>query len=168
MSGLYLLSVWIHLLAATAWIGAMLFFAVVVVPSLRDPGVAPSAPAVLRAVGKRYRIFGQASLAILVVTGVSNLLLRGFGWTILTNASFWQMGFGRTLAHKLVAVAGVIVATVMHDVWMGARATKLITESPASPEARALRRRASVLGRLTLILSLAVLFFAVELVRGAP
>ena len=165
---LYLFSVWLHVAAATAWIGSMLFFAFVVVPAMRVPEAAAGAHALLVALGRRYRVFGWSSLAVLFVTGVANLFLRGIGWSLLASRAFWSSDFGRALGIKLAVVALVIAATTAHDVWTGTDAAKAARANRGSPAARGYRRRASLLGRSTLVLSLIALFFAVTLVRGAP
>jgi putative copper export protein len=149
----YTISVYVHVLAACAWIGSMLFFAVVVVPVLRRPDQASGAPALIRQVGTRFRAFGWSCIAVLLVTGTVNLLLRGVDLSVLVSSAFWADGFGRTLAYKLVAVATVIALTVAHD------ALSL------KPEAR---RLASWLGRATLLASMVVVLLAVWLVRGMP
>ena len=61
---MYTISVYLHILAACAWIGAMLFFVWVVVPWLRDPRTAKSVPLFLQIAGTRYRYFGWVSLGI--------------------------------------------------------------------------------------------------------
>lgn len=165
---LYLFSVWLHIVAAAAWVGSMLFFAIVVVPAMRAPDAAAGAAPLLRALGERYRAYGWGSLAVLLVTGTGNLLLRGIGWTLLSSGEFWSTGFGRALAAKLAVVVLVVCATAGHDVWMRSGATRKVLENRASPEALRYRRWASRVGRSTLILSLVVLYFAVVLVRGAP
>ena len=157
----YILSLWIHLVAATAWIGGMIFFAAVVVPGLRDASLRPAAPAVLRVVGERYGKFGWATLAVLLVTGCTNLWLRGIGWAQLSAPEFWSSGFGRTLFHKLLLVGLALAAAVSHHV--------LVRTTPGEPTlAPAARVRASWIGRAILAFSLGVLYFAVKLSRGLP
>ncbi|HEY2517428.1 MAG TPA: hypothetical protein VGI39_41430 [Polyangiaceae bacterium] len=168
MGWIYLVSVWLHVLAATAWIGSMLFFAAVIVPAMRDPAAAAGSPLLLQIVGRRYRVFGWASLGTLLVTGITNLWFRGIRWALLTDGEFWTTGFGRALAWKLAFIVLVLAATTGHDLWMGTAAVKRALADRASPAAKRYRRGASLLGRSTLILSLVVLFFAIELVRGAP
>lgn len=168
MGWIYIASVWLHVLAAAAWIGSMLFFAAVIVPAMRDPAAAAGSPVLLQIVGRRYRVFGWTSLGILVITGVTNLWFRGIRWALLTDGEFWGSSFGRVLAWKLAFIALVLVATFGHDAWMGTAAAKRALVDRASAAAKAYRKRASLLGRSTLVLSLVVLFFAVELVRGAP
>jgi len=153
MTALYTLSVYLHVVAACAWIGSMLFFSIVVVPVLRRPEQAAAAGPLVRAVGLRFRSFGWACIGILLTTGVTNLALRGVGFGTLASGAFWADGFGRALAYKLTAVAVVVGLTVAHD------ALSL------RPEAR---KAASWLGRLTLLASLAVVLFAVWVVRGLP
>jgi uncharacterized membrane protein len=168
MHTLYTLSVFLHVLAACAWIGAMVFFAVVVVPVMRQPEFATVTTILVRRIGARYRTFGWASIGVLVVTGFANLALRGFGVSDLLSAPFWSTPFGRTLATKLVFVAVTVLATASHDLLFGARTMALLARDPASPAARRVRRTASWLGRATLALSICVLLFAVWLVRGMP
>ena len=76
MPALYLLSVWIHILAAMAWIGGMFFLVLVVVPWLRA-GNRANAGAFLRETGQRFRSVGWSCFAILTVTGTFNLYARG-------------------------------------------------------------------------------------------
>jgi putative copper export protein len=160
---LYRIMVFTHIAAACAWVGGLLFFALVLVPVLRgSPG--PKTVELVRAVGMRFRVVGWATVGLLIVTGVGNLLLRMPG-SILLHAEFWQSYFGKLLALKLALVAGMVAVSVAHDL-IGARATALATAQPGSAPAMALRNRASRLGRLVALLALAILFVAVLLVRG--
>ncbi|HEY8086538.1 MAG TPA: hypothetical protein VIF09_01795 [Polyangiaceae bacterium] len=168
MHTLYTLCVFVHVLAACSWIGAMIFFAVAVVPVLRRPEYRGVFAELVRHIGARFRVLGWASVLVLVATGICNLALLGYGGAQLSTAAFWSAGFGRTLAYKLVAVLLVVLATAAHDVLLGARAMRRLARDPTSPAALRARRMASWLGRATLLLSLAVLLFAVWLVRGMP
>jgi copper resistance protein D len=128
-------------------------FSIVVVPVLRHQDQTAAAGALVHLVGFRFRTFGWTCIGILVVTGVSNLALRGVGLDTLLSQPFWADGFGRALAYKLTAVVVVVGLTGAHDVLS------------LRPQAR---RLASWLGRLTLLASLLVVLFAVWLVRGMP
>jgi putative copper export protein len=131
----------------------MVFFAAVVVPTIRRPEMRPSAPILMRFVGPRFRVLGWAALGVLGITGVLNLYFRGITWSMLVDGGFWSAGFGRILGYKLVLVAVVVVMALAHE-WV------------ASGSGEAQARRASWLGRVMLVLSLAILFLAVSLVRG--
>lgn len=141
----YVLSVWLHVLAATIWIGSMVFFAIVIVPVLRRENASP----LILPMGKRFGVLGRITLTTLILTGALNLHLRGITWANLGSHDFWSQDFGRMLAWKLLFVVLVVAATAFHDV-----------RSARSP------RVASAIGRFMLLASLVILFFAVAMVRG--
>lgn len=160
----YLLSVWVHVVSACAWVGGLLFFSLVLVPVIRkDPA---RMGAVVRDIGLRFRVVGWGSLGLLGVTGLTNVLAR-FSLADLGSAAFWSSSFGLTLAVKLALVAGIVVVTVVHD-RIGPRASAARLSAPGSAEAESLRVLASVLGRLVALLALLVVLAAVLLVRGTP
>lgn len=163
---MFVVLVWLHIVAATAWVGSMIFFAAVAVPVLRKPEVRAAAPRLIRLLGARFRVLGWVSLSVLIVTGITNLVARGIGWTTLGDATFWGTSFGRSLAYKLGLVAFVLVATVAHELLAGRRALDTLERDPTSPEAVRTRLVASWLGRAVMLASLAILFFATTLVRG--
>lgn len=162
----YLLSVWLHVLAAAAWIGSMVFFAAVVVPLLRRPDMRASAPSLIRLLGARYRVLGWVALATLLVTGVANLYYRGIGWTVLRDPEFWAGAFGKLLAWKVALVGVVVVLTALHEVTVGKRAVDALESGSDRARANRIRLAASVLGRLTMLVSLVILFLAIAMVRG--
>lgn len=145
---MYTISAYLHILAACAWLGAMLFFALVIVPWLRDSRSAQHVPLFLQIAGTRYRYFGWISLGLLCLTGFSSLLLRGISPEILISPAFWSAGFGKILFYKLIFVVFVIIFTIIHDLLSGKS-----------------RKQASWIGRCTLLLTLAVLYCAVSLTR---
>lgn len=168
MRTLYLLSVWLHLLAASVWIGGMAFLALVLVPVLRRPENRRSAASLFHWTGVRFRAVGWACLGLLVLTGIFQLGVRGFGWRDLLGGRLWAGPAGRILALKLFLVAGVLGLSAVHDFAIGPRATALWQADPASPQAWRLRRQASWIGRLNLLLALGAVALGVMLVRGTP
>jgi putative copper export protein len=157
MQSLYLLSVTIHILTAALWVGGMGFFALVVVPAVRRSAPPEQARAVLRDAGMRFTRVGHASFAVLILTGLFNLHVRGV-LSQLGTADFWRSPFGTTLALKLVFVALAFAASLIH----GREANS------AAPPDDAARRRSSMLGRAVLLFSIAAVVLAVFLVRGNP
>jgi len=154
----YAAVVWLHVLAAAVWIGSMVFFALIVVPVVRRAADPAAAPRLLRAMGNRFRTLGWVALGVLVTTGVANLHFRGITLDYLRSREFWSTLFGRALAYKLVFVAAAIALTAVHEI--------LTPKDPAAPVSARRRRLTSWSGRLILVVSLGVLYFAVALVRG--
>lgn len=64
----------LHLLAATAWVGGLLFQAGVLIPGLR--GSEAGARQIVR-LSRRFHLVAGAALAVLIVTGVLNMATAG-------------------------------------------------------------------------------------------
>jgi len=168
MRGVYLLSVWLHIMAAIVWVGGTIFLVVVLVPAIRRPEFAGIASALIRLTALRFRWVGWVCFCLFVLTGVVNLVARGIGLRELRDTIFWQGAFGRTLAIKLILVTAILLISAFHDFFLGPRAAAAWEAEPASAETLRLRRQAVQLGRLNLLLALVVIVLGVMLVRGAP
>lgn len=169
MRFLYLTSVWIHIIAATIWIGGLFFLVLVVVPWLRGGGAgAVDAGTFLRQTGERFRSVGWICFGLVLLTGVFNLWVRGVRPAHLVDAAWWTSDFGSAAGLKLLAFALVIGVSWIHDFQVGPRATEAIRRDPRSDETAALRRRASLLGRVNGVLALVLVALGVVLVRGWP
>lgn len=167
MHTLYLISVWLHILAATAWIGGMFFLVTVMVPLLRRPDMRERGAELFHAFGPRFRVVGWIALGTLVVTGTINLICRGFTLAQIARGDVFEGRWGATLALKLSFVLAVLVMSGVHDFWLGPRAVRRARQDASPAEREKTRRVASFLGRATMLLALAIVAFAVALVRGA-
>jgi len=166
MQTLYLVSVWLHILAAATWLGGMVFLVTVLVPMLRNPDTRAQASLLFHQLGLRFRRVGWIALTTLVVTGVFNVLHRGYRLEQFFTGELYQGRFGHILAIKLVFVGVVLTLGVVHDFWIGPEATRLAQSADAQPSERERwRRMASVMGRTTFALALAIVALAVSLVR---
>jgi len=161
----YYINITIHVLAATFWLGGMFFFAIVGAPALRQVEPAALRQQLFHQLGLRARTAGWWAIAVLLVTGVMNLYLRGMlQWDgVLGTRAFWAGPFGHSLAIKLVAVLCMLIVSVLHDFIVGPAAGR---EKAGSPEAIVLRRRAALLARTNAILGLIIVIAAVQLARG--
>jgi uncharacterized membrane protein len=166
MRTVYLVSVWLHIVAATAWIGGMLFLVLVLVPLLRRPSTREHATELFHAIGIQFRRVGWIALGTLVVTGVVNLLGRGYSSADVFTGRVFEGPWGARLAEKVGLVVLILVSGVVHDFFVGPKAVRLARERDARGEERErYRRAASWMGRATLLLALAVVALAVTLVR---
>ncbi len=168
MRGLYLFSVWLHILSMAIWLGGMIFLALILVPVTRRPEHRGQAASLIHWVGVRFRWVGWICLILLVVSGVLNVGARGFTWADLGSGRLWQGPFGRALGIKLLLVAVILLLSAVHDFLIGPRATALWQAHPGSPQALRLRRQATWIGRINLLLALIVVALGVILARGWP
>jgi uncharacterized membrane protein len=144
--------IWIHILAAMFWIGGMLFFSLVLVPSLRGLPASQRAD-LMSQIGQRYRRAGWISLAVLLVTGLLRLYQLGFA-PLATDGWIWT---------KLALVLVMIGLTLLHDLLLGPRSIQ-ISRSTAAPHP--LQQNVRWMARLNLVIGLFVVLAAVYVARG--
>lgn len=167
MRALYLLSVWLHVLAAIAWVGGMAFLVLVVVPWLRGSGQA-NAVAFLRETGARFRAVAWVCFGIVLLTGTTNLWLRGVRMRDVVDPAWLASPFGVAVLAKLTVFVVVLGLSAVHDFVVGPRATAAMGVGTRTPEALRLRRWASWIGRANTLLALLLVALGVILVRGWP
>ena len=164
----YLVLVWLHILAAVVWIGGIVFIILVLIPVLRRREYRGLAAPLIRLTGRRFLWVGWVCLGLLLVSGTFNVGYRGFGWMDLASGRIFLGPFGSALGIKLSLVAAMIFISAVHDFVIGPRASLSVEQDPTSSRARRLRRQASWLGRLNLLIGLIVVALGVILVRGWP
>lgn len=165
--------VFVHVLAAVFWLGGMFFLAVVGAPALRNLESRELRARLFHDLGVRFRLWGWISIGVLVVTGVAILHVRGvLRLEVLGDPAWWGTSFGRALLWKLVAVAVMVGLSALHDFVYGPRASRAAGVSgggPASPDpaaAAVARRQAAGLARVTGMVGLVLIYWAVRLARG--
>ena len=100
MRTLYLISVWLHVIAACVWVGGMLFLTVVMLPSLRRFTPDERRPLILPVVRRFHRV-ASIALLTLAVTGTFNLYRRGIRLGDFFTASWWGSTFGLVVTAKI-------------------------------------------------------------------
>lgn len=165
MHTLYLFSVFVHVLSAMTWLGGMLFLVLVIVPSVRKPELRARAPELFHVLGTRFRSVGWTALVLLVVTGVYNVLHRGYALSDFVSGRVFAGRWGASLAMKLAFVVVIFGLSGVHDFWLGPRSTRLAREGAPEEERERARKLASVLGRVTFTFALGVVAIAITLVR---
>ena len=166
MHGLHVISVWLHIMAAAVWIGGSIFLAAVLIPAIRRPELGSMAALLIRVTAYRFRWIGWICFAVFFVTGLFNLSHRGLLSPALLRLDFWLGSFGAVLAIKLSMFLGIVAISVVHDFFIGPRATVAWQADPQGSETVRLRRKSVQLGRLNLILGLLVSILGVMLARG--
>ena len=152
--------VWLHLLAAVAWIGGMAFLSLVLVPILKREPFAHQRGALIRAAALRFRVMVWISIGLLLTTGP--LLMVGRGWSFGEAA-----GWPALMIAKLVLIAILLMLTFVHDFFIGPRVGRILqTPEPLrTGHDRLLVAGSPWLPRLSLLLALAVLGIAVIVAR---
>ncbi|MDT7923514.1 MAG: DUF4149 domain-containing protein [Chlorobiota bacterium] len=155
----YIASVLLHILAATFWLGGMLFLAIVVVPALRG---APERARLLERMGKLFERASVIALAVLLVTGVVNLLFRG----VAQVSDLWSSPVGRMGALKLALFVVMAILSLWHNVVLGRRALALLQQGREDPHAARWVLWSRWVGRLLVLLSVILVLLGVLISRG--
>src|SRR5579884_2769914 len=61
---------WLHLLAAVAWIGGAIFLSAIVLPVLRQAMPSAERLALVSQIGRRFRVLGWIAIVVLILTGL--------------------------------------------------------------------------------------------------
>jgi len=91
--------VFLHVLAATVWVGGQLTLAGLV-PGLRT--LAPDAP---RTVARRFNRIAWPAFGVLVATGI---------WNVLAISPDWDSAYGRTVMVKVLVVTASGTSAFLH------------------------------------------------------
>lgn len=154
---------WIHLVSAAIWVGGSLFIGVVLSPILKTmtSSVEERMQIMIR-VGRRFNKIAVPSLAALMATGLYTsypLLSRP---DILTGTSY-----GTFLTIKVILVILLVVTYVVHvRVIRRDVEDKIMSNKMTKEQIQKLRKKIIVLGEVTVVLSVAILFLAALLDAG--
>ena len=154
------LNVWLHILAAVIWIGGMLFLSLVAVPVLRQIDSPLLQKDLFRAMARRFRRLVWICIAILVLTGIGNVLLSG---NTLPGSAYMKV-----LHIKLGLVVILIGMGLLHDFVIGPRAGRALSRDGLPPTGTDLFMvtLAPWVGRFNLLLGVVILVLAAALTRS--
>lgn len=154
---------WIHLIAAAIWIGGSLFIGIVFSPLLKTMTTSlEERMQIMIRVGRRFNKIAVPSLIILMVTGLySSHMLLGKPDILFATS------YGTFLAIKIILVIALIITYAVHvRVIRKDIEDKIMSKQLPEPEIQKLRKKIIILGEITVVLSIAILFFAALLDAG--
>jgi uncharacterized membrane protein len=151
---------WLHIVAAAVWVGPQFFVFLATVPALRTIEDVRQRIRAMRVFAIRFNYLAWGAMAVLVLTGISNIFdVRNDCDCDLTDLR-WMTIF----TAKMGLVVATIALTAFHSFWSGPRILDMqeqALESDGEPTTLASLRRASIAASsLALLASLAVMFLA--------
>ena len=154
---------WIHLISAAIWVGGSLFIGIVFSPLLKTmTTTVEERMQIMIRVGRRFNKIAVPSLIVLMATGLysSHVLLGKPDLLVATS-------YGVFLTVKIVLVVGLVVTYVIHvRVIRKDIEEKIMSGQMSESQIQKLRKKIIILGEITVILSVAILFFAALLDAG--
>ncbi|MHB8601349.1 MAG: CopD family protein [Nitrosotalea sp.] len=157
------LIMWAHLVAASIWVGGSIFIGIVLAPLLKtiSDSVEGRLSIMIR-VGRKFNTIGVPSLIILIITGIYNSV-----GVIVKPSLILSTNYGIILLVKVILVIMLIIIFAIHVRLIRSEVEKKIESKNLSGDhLQKLRSKIIMLGRLTVILSLAILLMAALLRSG--
>jgi len=154
---------WIHFIAAAIWVGGSIFIGIVFSPLLKTITTSlEERMKIMIRVGRRFNKIAVPSLIILMVTGLynSHVLLSKPELLVATS-------YGTFLIIKIILVILLIITYAIHvriirkDV-----EEKIMSNKMPEQQIQKLRKKIIILGEITVVLSITILFFASLLDAG--
>ena len=154
---------WIHLVSAAIWVGGSLFIGIVFSPLLKTmtSSIEERMQIMIR-VGRRFNKIAVPSLIILMATGLysSHMLLGEPELLVATS-------YGTFLIVKIILVIALIITYAVHvRVIRKDIEEKIMSNQMPESQIQKLRKKIIILGEITVVLSVAILFFASLLDAG--
>ena len=153
---------WIHLIAASIWVGGSIFIGIVFSPILKSITTSiEERIQIMIKVGKRFNKIAIPSLIILMVTGLYT------SYPFLSNPHLLETSYGTFLVVKIALVIGLIITYAIHvriirkDV-----EEQIMSKQMPIHKIQKLRKKIIILGEITVVLSVVILFFAAMLDTG--
>jgi len=154
---------WIHITSAAIWVGGSLFIGAVFAPILKKMSMSVQERLQLMIkVGRRFNKIAIPSLIILMATGMyqAHLVLQ-------KPDILYDTGYGNVLIIKMILVAALIVTYAIHvriirkDV-----EDQIMNNQIPETQLQKLRKKIIILGEITVVLSVIILFLAALLNSG--
>ena len=154
---------WIHITSAAIWVGGSLFIGIVFAPILKKMAM-PVEERIqfMVLVGRRFNKIALPALFILIATGIyqAHLVLQ-------KSDILYETSYGHVLINKMILVAALLVLYAVHvriiriDV-----EDKIIAKEMPQEQLQKLRKKIFILGDVTVVLSVIILFLASVLDAG--
>ena len=153
----------IHLIFSSIWVGGSIFLGFVLAPLLKKtmPDINKRISFMVT-VGRRFNLIAASSLLVLVVTGLYN------GRFILFQPSMlFDSFYGYVLFSKIILVSVTILLYAVHIKILNKKTeTEILQNDVPDSYFKSLRSKIIILGRLTVGLSVGILFLAALLNSG--
>lgn len=154
---------WIHLLSASVWVGGSIFLGVILSPFLKTMDLTiQERLQIMIKLGRRFNKIAVPSLIILIFTGVYNS--RG----IISKPEFLlSTNYGQILLIKIILVITLIIVYIVHVKIINKKVEdQIISKNLSEKQIQSLRKKIIILGEVTVVLSVVILFLAALLDSG--
>ena len=146
---------WLHILAATIWVGPQIFLFVAAIPAVRTIEDAQVRARVMRTLTTRFGYLAWGAMLVLVITGIGNLYEHD-----LPVEALFDRNFGTIFEVKMSLVIATVVLTALHSFVIGPRLLALQESVADQAQLAPMRRVSIIVSAGNGLLALGILFCA--------
>jgi uncharacterized membrane protein len=144
---------WIHIVAATIWVGPQVFLFVAAVPAVRTIEDMKVRANVMRVLTKRFNYLAWGALTVLVITGIANLYEHD-----LDVDQLFDLNFGVVFQVKMTLLIVTVLLTGLHAHMLGPRLLNLQESAADEAELAPVRRWSIMASAANLLIALSIVF----------
>ena len=146
---------WIHIIAATIWVGPQVFLFVAAVPAVRTVEDAQVRARIMRVLTTRFVYLAWGAMFVLVITGIGNLFEHNLDIDVL-----FDLNYGTILEVKMALVIATVALTALHSFVIGPRLLTMQESVAEEAQIASTRRFSIIISASNLVLALGILFAA--------
>ena len=144
---------WLHILAATIWVGPQVFLFAAVVPAVRTVEDAQVRARMMRVLTTRFGYLAWGAMVVLVITGIGNLFEHPIDIDVL-----FDRNYGTIFEIKMSLVIATIVLTALHSFVLGPRVLRMQESVADEAQLAGTRRLSIIVSGVNGLLALGILF----------
>lgn len=146
---------WLHILAATVWVGPQVFLFAAAVPAVRTIEDAKERARVMRLITTRFGYLAWGAMLVLVVTGIGNMYEHDEDIDFL-----FDRNWGTIFEVKMTLVILTVILTAVHSFVIGPRMLAMQESVVAEAQIASMRRVSIIISAVNALLALGILFSA--------
>jgi uncharacterized membrane protein len=146
---------WIHILAATIWVGPQVFLFVAAIPAVRTIADQRERARVMRVLTRRFGYLAWGALLVLVITGIGNMYEQDVDLDIL-----FDLNWGVIFQVKMTLVIITALLTAIHSFVIGPRMLAAQESVTNDTELASLRRFSIAVSAVNALIALGIVFCA--------
>ena len=154
---------WAHLLSSAIWVGGSIFLGIVLAPILKTMyNSHEERIQIMIRIGRRFNKIAAPSLFILIITGIYNS--RG---VLGSPELLLSTDYGMYVMIKILLVICLVIVFLVHiQIIRKDVENKIMSKQMPLSQLQKLRKKIIILGEITVVISIVVLFFGAVLDSG--
>ena len=146
---------WLHILAATVWVGPQIFLFVAAIPAVRTIQDAQVRAQVMRTLTTRFGWLSLAAILVLFLTGIGNLYEHE-----LAVDDLFDLRWGVVFQVKMTLVIVAVALTALHAFIVGPRLLRMQEESSDEAQVAKARRMSIIVSAVNVLVAIGIVFCA--------